>query len=189
VAVATLLVLAPLFALMPRRLVALRSPLFDLFATEFREIRRVRTTEFRGGGGIAGVLLLEPCRATCRDRRRLALVMQAYNPPVYARGRKPGTTVFRPVSAEHPDDERWPGLLMLRVEGRVFFANAQRVGDQICASSHRRALCCCSTAGDHGPRAHRLKMLGEAQKKLALSERPWARGMNPRFRGGPAIEA
>jgi hypothetical protein len=39
--------------------------------------------------------------------------------------------VFRPVSAEHASDESWPGLLMLRVEGRVFFANAQRVGDII----------------------------------------------------------
>ena len=56
----------------------------------------------------------------------LALVMQSYNPPVYALGRKGGTAVFRPLSDEHPDDERWPGLLILRVEGRIFFANAQR---------------------------------------------------------------
>ena len=61
----------------------------------------------------------------------LALASQAYNPPVYPVARKRGTTVFRPVSAEHADDEQWPGLLIVRVEGRVFFANAQRVGELI----------------------------------------------------------
>jgi MFS superfamily sulfate permease-like transporter len=46
-------------------------------------------------------------------------------------GRKRGADVLRPVSAEHPDDETFPGLLILRPEGRLFFANAQQVGDQI----------------------------------------------------------
>jgi MFS superfamily sulfate permease-like transporter len=61
----------------------------------------------------------------------LALAYQAYNPPVYVLGRKRGTDVFRPTSQEHPDDETWPGLLLLRVEGRVFFANVERIGDKI----------------------------------------------------------
>jgi len=38
-------------------------------------------------------------------------------------GRKRGTNVFRPLSAEHGDDETFPGLLMLRLQGIVFFAN------------------------------------------------------------------
>jgi MFS superfamily sulfate permease-like transporter len=39
--------------------------------------------------------------------------------------------VFRPRSSDHPDDESWPGLLILRVEGRAFFLNAQRIGDRM----------------------------------------------------------
>jgi len=50
---------------------------------------------------------------------------------VYVLGRKPGTNVFRPRSAEHPEDETFPGLLLLRPEGRVFFANAERVGEKM----------------------------------------------------------
>ena len=112
----------------------------------------------------------------------LALVMQAYNPPVYALGRKPGTTVFRPVSREHAGDERWPGLLMVRVEGRVFFANAQRVGDQIwplvAQEQPRVLLIDCRAITDLEYTA--LKMLAEAQKKLGLSGTTlWLAGMNP----------
>ncbi|HJY05219.1 MAG TPA: sodium-independent anion transporter, partial [Bryobacteraceae bacterium] len=57
----------------------------------------------------------------------LSLAQQAYNPPVYVMGRKRGTSVFRRVSPDRPDDELWPGLLILRIEGRLFFANAQQV--------------------------------------------------------------
>ena len=52
----------------------------------------------------------------------------ANNPPVYVIGRKRGTDVYRPQTGEHPDDETFPGLLLLRPEGRIFFANAARVG-------------------------------------------------------------
>ena len=58
--------------------------------------------------------------------------MQAYRPAgLRARAQAAAPTVFRAIGAEHPGDEQWPGLLMLRVEGRVFFANAQSVGDQM----------------------------------------------------------
>ena len=45
--------------------------------------------------------------------------------------RKPGTNVFRPRSKEHPDDETFPGLLLLRLEGRLFFANAGHIAGKI----------------------------------------------------------
>jgi anti-anti-sigma factor len=46
-------------------------------------------------------------------------------------GRKPGTQVFRPRTKEHPEDETFPGLLILQPEGRVFFANAERIGQKM----------------------------------------------------------
>ena len=42
----------------------------------------------------------------------VALAYQAADPPVYVLGRKPGTNVFRPRSAENPEDETFPGLLL-----------------------------------------------------------------------------
>ena len=60
----------------------------------------------------------------------MALAHQVADPPVYVLGRKRGTNVFRPRSSEHPDDETFPGLLILRPEGRVFFANAERIARQ-----------------------------------------------------------
>ena len=61
----------------------------------------------------------------------VALAQQAYKPAVYVLGRKRGTNVFRPRSDEHPDDESFPGLLMLRLEGRLFFLNAERIAEKI----------------------------------------------------------
>jgi anti-anti-sigma factor len=39
--------------------------------------------------------------------------------------------VFRPSSPENPDDESFPGLLLLRLEGRMFFLNAERIAEKI----------------------------------------------------------
>ena len=32
---------------------------------------------------------------------------------------------------QHPEDETYPGLLLLRLEGRIFFVNAERVAEKI----------------------------------------------------------
>jgi len=61
----------------------------------------------------------------------VALAYQSANPPVYPLGRKPGTNVFRPRSEEHPEDETFPGLLLVRLEGRIFFANAELIGQKV----------------------------------------------------------
>ena len=39
--------------------------------------------------------------------------------------------MFRPLSPEHLEDETFPGLLLLRPEGAIFFANAPRLGQKI----------------------------------------------------------
>jgi SulP family sulfate permease len=61
----------------------------------------------------------------------VALMHQAANPQVYSLVRKRGTNVFRPRSEEHADDESFPGLLVLRPEGRLFFVNMERVMDKM----------------------------------------------------------
>jgi SulP family sulfate permease len=136
-AFATLLLLAPLIALMPNAVLAAVVVVYSVTLirpAEFRQIIRVRKTEFYWAViAFAGVAVLGTLQGilVAVIASLLALAQQTYDPPVYALGRKRGTDVFRPRSDEHPDDESWPGLLILRAEGRIFFANAQRIGDKM----------------------------------------------------------
>src|SRR5205807_7091337 len=103
---------------------------------EFAAIRRVRTMEFRWAvAAAAGVLLFGTLQGivVAIVLSLIGLSIQAANPPVHVIGRKRGADVLRPVSPEHPDDETFEGLLILRPEGRLFFANAQNVARQIAA--------------------------------------------------------
>lgn len=98
----------------------------------------------------------------------VGLIVYTNRRPVYVLGRKPGTTsFFRPLSAEHPEDETFPGLL-LKLEGNVHFANASRPGEQIwpLVNEYRpRVLVLdCSAMPDLEYTA--LKMLTEAEVKL-----------------------
>ena len=134
---ATLLVFAPLIGLMPQAALAAVVVAYSLDLmqpAEFAAIRRVRRTEFRWAAiAFTGVVLLGTLQGilVAVIVSLLALAQQAYDPPVHVIGRKRGTDVFRPRSDEHPDDESWPGLLIIRVEGRAFFVNAQRIGEKV----------------------------------------------------------
>ena len=72
----------------------------------------MRRTEFRWAViAFVGVVLLGTLQGilVAVIASLLALAQQAYHPTVHVLGRKRGTDVFRPRSAEHPDDESWPG--------------------------------------------------------------------------------
>ena len=103
---------------------------------EFIAIRKVRTMEFRWAVVAAlGVLLFGTLQGivVAIIVSLIGLGSQAARPIVHVIGRKRGVDVLRPISPEHPDDETFEGLLILRPEGRLFFANAQDVVDQISA--------------------------------------------------------
>jgi high affinity sulfate transporter 1 len=187
-ALATLLLLAPLIGLMPQAALAAVVVAYSLELirpAEFGEIRRVRTTEFRWALiAFAGVVLLGTLQGilVAVIVSLLSLAHQAYDPPVYAVGRKRGTQVFRALSKEHPDDETWPGLLILRTEGRLFFANAQRVGDKMRPLVQRAKpsvlLLDCSAVTDIEYTA--VKMLTEAEENLrGQGVALWLAALNP----------
>jgi MFS superfamily sulfate permease-like transporter len=172
---ATLLLFAPVIAPMP--LAALAAVVvaysFDLIKpVEFEAIRRVRRTEFGWAlTAFAGVVLLGTLRGilVAVIASLLSLAHQAYNPPVYAMGRKRGTQQFGPISNDHTDDETWPGLVILRVEGRLFFANVQRVADKMLplieAARPSVVALDCSSVIDIEYTA--IKMLIEAEMKMS----------------------
>ena len=74
---------------------------------EFRAILAVRRTEFVWAiAAFAGVMLLGTLKGVLAAVviSLVSLAHQVTDPPVYRLGRKRGTNVFRPASAEHPDD-------------------------------------------------------------------------------------
>ena len=112
----------------------------------------------------------------------LALAYQVADPPVYELGRKPGTNVFRSRSPEHPEDETFPGLLLVRVEGRIFFANAEHIAGKLrvflAQANPKVAVLDLSRVFDLEYTA--LKMLAEAEQKLqAQGITLWLAGLNP----------
>ena len=126
----TLLFLAPLISLMPEATLGalvLVAAAGLIKVDEFRKIRAIRTVEFRWAvvafigvitlGTLEGIVLAVLISL-------LVLLYFAEHPPVYILGRKPSTNVFRPLE-EHQDDETYPGLLILKSEGLIFFANIQ----------------------------------------------------------------
>ena len=136
-AVGTMLFLAPLLGLLPHAVLASVVIVYSvglIQPAEFVAIRRVRTMEFRWAlAAFAGVLVFGTLKGivVAIILSLIGLASQEAHPKVRVIGRKRGADVLRPLSAEHPDDESFDGLLILRPEGRLFFANAQEVGDQI----------------------------------------------------------
>ncbi|MBS1248285.1 MAG: sulfate transporter, partial [Proteobacteria bacterium] len=112
----------------------------------------------------------------------VGLAGQAANPRVHVIGRKRGADVLRPLSPEHPDDETLPGLLIVRPEGRLFFANAQHVTDQIDAlvRRHRPRVLALDMSRVFDLEYSALQSLVEYEKRA--TERGaivWLAGLNP----------
>ena len=138
-ALATMLVLAPLLGLLPNATLAAIVIVYSaplIRPADFPAILQVRRMEFLWALAAAvGVLAFGTLQGIVIAIiiSLIGLASQTAYPPVYVIGRKRGTDVLRPVSPEYPDDETFPGLLILRPEGRLFFVNAQNVADQIAA--------------------------------------------------------
>ena len=137
VAVLAALFLSPLIALMPNAALAGVVIVYSLGLiqpAEFRDMLSVRRTEFIWAVvAMLGVMTLGTLKGilVAIVVSLVALGYQTANPKLYVLGREPGTTKFRPKSPQHPDDEFEPGLLIVRLEGRLFFLNAERIGDQL----------------------------------------------------------
>ena len=187
-ALATMLFLAPILGLMPNATLAAVVIVYSvglIKPSEFRAIRSVRTMEFRWAlVACIGVLLLGTLKGILLAiiLSLGALAYQMADPPVHVLGRKPGTNVFRPRSKEHPEDESFPGLLIVRPEGRVFFANAERVGARIraLAAEAKPKVVALDMSAVFDLEYTALKMLIEGEKRerdagIAL----WLVGLNP----------
>lgn len=188
-AAATMLFLAPLLGLLPYATLAAVVIVYSVGLIqpgEFRAIRRVRTMEFRWAiAAFFGVLIFGTLQGivVAIIISLIALASQSANPRVYVIGRKRGADVLRPLSPEHPDDESFPGLLILRPEGRLFFVNAPLVAEQIRALLDRYqprvVVLDLSRVPDIEYSALQMLIEGErliAERNITL----WLAGLNPR---------
>src|SRR5208337_4133613 len=133
----TMFFLAPLVAMMPQSALAALVIVYSfrlIKPMEFHAILRIRRTEFSWAiVACVGVVAVGTLKGiiVAIIVSLVTLAYQVADPPVYVLRRKPGTNVFRPQSPEHPDDEGFPGLLLLRPEGPIFFANAAQIAHKI----------------------------------------------------------
>jgi MFS superfamily sulfate permease-like transporter len=183
-----LLFLAPVVHLMPQATLAavVVVPCAGMIKLrEFRAVARMRPMEFSWAlASLAGVVFLGTLQGifVAVLLSLLALTYHANRRPVFVLGRKPGTEVFRPRSAEHPEDETFPGLLLLRTEGVIHFANAPRIGEmmlRLIDVHHPRVVVIdCSAIPDFEYTA--LKMLTDAEKRFQKSGVAlWLTALNP----------
>ena len=135
--IATLIVLAPLFSQLPKAVLAaiiIDAVVFGMIdVTELRRLYRVTRFDFwiavaaivavLSAGVLAGVLIGVVLSLGW-------LIYAATRPPMPLLGREAGTQVFRGLD-EHPDDERFAGIAVLRLDGGLFFATAEALDNRV----------------------------------------------------------
>jgi len=187
-ALATMFLLAPFIGLMPEAALAAVVIVYSIRLIQpaaFRAILRIRRMEFVWSlAALAGVALLGTLKGivVAIVVSLAALAHQVAYPPVYVLGRKPGTNVFRPLSKEHPEDETFPGLLLLRLEGRLFFANAEHISERVkpLVEEAKPKVVALDLSGVFDLEYTALKVMTEAEKKhRERGVMMWLVGLNP----------
>jgi len=188
VTVATMLFLAPLIGLMPQATLAAVVVIYSvglIKPVEFRSILRIRRTEFVWAvAAFVGVMAFGTLKGIVIAivLSLIALAKQVADPPVQELVRKRGTNVFRARSAEHADDEAFPGLLIVHTEGRIFFVNGARVGQKIRAMAleARPAVVAIDMSAVFDLEYTALVALVEAEKEFReQGVEVWLVGLNP----------
>jgi high affinity sulfate transporter 1 len=187
-AAAIMLFLAPVLGLLPHATLAAIVIVYSIGLiqpAEFRAIHRVRTMEFHWAVAAAfGVLVFGTLQGivVAIVLSLVGLSSQMAYPRVHVIGRKRGADVLRPLSPEHPDDETFDGLLILRPEGRLFFVNAQFVSDQIDAlvKQHQPRVVALDMSRVFDLEYSALQMLLEGEKRATEHGAiVWLVGLNP----------
>jgi sulfate permease, SulP family len=151
---------------------------------DFRAIARIRRTELIWAlVAMAGVILIGTLEGIliAVAISVLMLFYQANHPPVYAVAYNREKGIFRRLG-EHESDETFPGLLLLRTEGRLTFANAVNAAEKmkaLMAQTQPRVIVLeCSAIPDIEYTA--LVMLTEAeQTQRARGVALWLAAVNP----------
>ncbi len=187
-AAVVLLYLAPLISRLPQTALAAVVIVYSIGLINPREmlaILRIRRMEFFwviialigviSFGTMQGIIVAVAASL-------LALAHQTNNPPVYVLARKPGTDFFRRLDPARYPDETFPGLLLLRAEGRIYFGNSQTVADHLMdlISRHHPRIVVFDMSAIFDIEYTALKALTEIDDRLtAAGITFWLSGLNP----------
>jgi high affinity sulfate transporter 1 len=136
-AIVTVLFLTPLFAPLPEAVLAaliIHAVWHIIVARKLRQIRLVSRTEFwLGALALAGVLLIDVLQGMIIGLvvSLLLVIYRSSRPNLSSLGRAPGMPGVYTDLARHPDNEALPGLLILRLNAPIYYANALTVRDRI----------------------------------------------------------
>ncbi len=167
---ATLLVLAPLFSSLPKAVlgaVIIDAVVFGMIDVgELRRLFRVTRFDFwisvaaivgvLSAGVLAGVVIGVALSL-------LWLVYVATRPGIPELGREPGTHVFRDL-VENPDDELFPGIVVLRLDAGLFFATTEALEDRVRGYTDSDTASARDRARPRGRELHRLPGSDEARR-------------------------
>ena len=133
----TLIVLAPLFSDLPKPVLAaviIDAVVFGMIdLPELRRLHRVTRFDFWiAVAAIIGVLSVGVLAGVVVGVALSLgwLIYVASNPPMPLLGREAGTQAFRDLE-QHPGDETFPGVAVLRLDSGLFFATSQALDDRI----------------------------------------------------------
>jgi len=133
----TLIALAPLFSKLPKAVLAaiiIDAVVFGMIdVAELKRLYRVKRIDFWiAAAAVVGVLSAGVLTGVIIGIA-LSLVWLVYvatAPGMPVLGREPGTQVFRDVS-ENAGDETFPGVVVVRLDGGLFFATSEALDERI----------------------------------------------------------
>ena len=137
IVLATLLVLAPVFSVLPKPVLAaliIEAVVMGMMdVPEMRRLARVQRFDFWiAVAAIAATLVVGVLAGVIIGigLSLIWLIFVATHPPMPVLVREPGTQVFRELD-EHPGDEQFAGVTVLRLDGGLFFATADALEDRV----------------------------------------------------------
>jgi len=135
--VLTLFALAPLFSGLPKPVLAaliIDAVVFGMMdVPEMRRLWRVKRVDFWiAVAAILGVLTVGVLAGVVVGivLSMAWLIYVSANPLTPILGRNPGTTAFRSLE-EYPDGETYPGVLVMRFDGALFFVTTDALEDRL----------------------------------------------------------
>ena len=133
----TLLLLAPLFSDLPTPVLAaliIEAVVMGMMdVPEMRRLFRIQRFDFWiAVAAIAGTLLFGVLAGVMIGigLSLVWLISVATRPPMPVLGRDPDTGFFRELD-EHPEDQQFPGLVVVRLDGGLFFATSDALEDRV----------------------------------------------------------
>ena len=137
VTIITVLFLTPLFTTLPEAVLAaliIHALWHILAARKLQKIRQASRVEFWFGVlALAGVLLIDVLEGMIIGvvASLIFVIYRSSRPHIASLGRVPGVPGAYSDLGRHPEDTPIPGVLIVRVDGQLYYANALTVRDRV----------------------------------------------------------